>query len=213
MARPSKLSVMLSSVSVILIVLALISAGVPIVPMVWYRLSPGTVGALEKILKKPPTSFGATLQKTGEKEVYQPPIDAGLPAQNRLIIPAIGVDTEIIEQPDEQYEAALRVGVWRTPEFGTAFDRNMPMVLVAHRFGYLKWSNAYRRQNSFFNLPKLKPGDRVGVIWGQRKYTYEIYNGEEAEVVTDYTADLILYTCKYLQSPERIFRYARLVQE
>src|SRR5689334_16154854 len=76
LSRPSKLSVMLSTFSLVFIVLALIAGGVPIVPMVWYRLSPGTVGALGRILKKPPVSFGASLERSGEKQVYQPPLDA-----------------------------------------------------------------------------------------------------------------------------------------
>ncbi len=98
------------------------------------------------------------------------------------------------------------------PDFGTAQERTNPMILVAHRFGYLAWSVPYRLQNSFFNLPKLKPGDQIEVIWDQRKYVYEVFAGDEGKEISDYQADLILYTCKFLESDERIFRYARLVQ-
>ena len=55
-------------------------------------------------------------------------------------------------------------------------------------------------------------GDTVEIIWKQRKYVYEIYKEEEGEEISDYTADLILYTCESLKSPIRIFRYARLLE-
>jgi sortase (surface protein transpeptidase) len=103
--------------------------------------------------------------------------------------------------------------VWRVPDFGTAYERKLPMILAAHRFGYIAWTNQYRRQNSFFNLPELVPGDKVEVIWNQRRYVYEIYAGEEGKEITQYTADLILYTCKLLESDIRIFRYAKLIEQ
>ena len=61
------------------------------------------------------------------------------------------------------------------PDFGTPLDRTKPVILAAHRFGYLAWTNLYRRKNSFYNLPKLKEGDLVEITYKQRKYTYEIY--------------------------------------
>ncbi|KKS80793.1 MAG: hypothetical protein UV56_C0008G0001, partial [Candidatus Woesebacteria bacterium GW2011_GWC1_43_10b] len=64
----------------------------------------------------------------------------------------------------------------------------------------------------FYSLPKLKTGDTVEIIWRQRKYLYEVYKEEEGEEITDYSADLILYTCESLSSPVRIFRYARLLE-
>lgn len=210
--RPSRLSMFFSGLAVVFMVLGLVAAGVPVVPMVWYRLNPGTVQALEKVLKRPAVSYGDILVEEGIKEVWQPPQDQALPEENQVRIPALGVDTEILEEPYETYEEALRKGVWRTPNFGTAFERDLPMVLVAHRYGYLKWTNQYRRENSFFNLPELENGDLVEVIWDQRRYVYEVYGGEESEVGHDLTADLILYTCKYLESDVRIFKYARLLQ-
>jgi sortase (surface protein transpeptidase) len=148
-----------------------------------------------------------------EPEPYQPPFDAALPLENRLEIPSIGVTTKIVEEPLERYEEAFRVGVWRVPDFGDAYNREKPMILAAHRFGYLAWSNQYRRENSFFNLPKLEIGETVEVIWGQRRYLYEIYAGEEAPEITNYGADLILYTCKFLESDVRIFKYGRLIEK
>lgn len=136
-----------------------------------------------------------------------------LPDGNWLVIPKIGVLTQIHEAPTESHEEALKNGVWRVPEFADpTTGSSYPTILVAHKFGYLAWTNKFRRQNSFYNLEKLEIGDTFDVIWDHRKFTYEIYAGEEGKEITDYKADMILYTCKYLNSPARIFRYARRVE-
>ncbi|HLE49636.1 MAG TPA: sortase, partial [Patescibacteria group bacterium] len=131
----------------------------------------------------------------------------------------------------------LKTGVWRVPDFGTPEDDGpsepvergadsqigpselvergadsqigLPIILAAHRFGYVTWTNSFRTLNSFYSLPKLKVGDRVEIVWNQRKYVYEIYKEETGTAITDYTADLILYTCDLWNSPTRIFKYAR----
>jgi sortase (surface protein transpeptidase) len=199
-----------------MVVAALMAAGIPVVWMVWYRINPDTSHQLALILQKPVTSFSQMLVKeqpeAAEIVVYQPPMDETLPEENRIVIEKIGLDTVIIEETLERHEEAFKKGVWRVPDFGDAYYRERPMILAAHRFGYLTWNNSYRRQNSFFNLPKLEPGDEVEIIWGQRTYLYRIYAGEEGKEITDYTADLILYTCKFVESEDRIFRYARLVE-
>lgn len=213
--QPSTLSVIFSFFAVVLLVVGISAAGIPLVWMIWYQISPGTSSALAAVLQRPVVGFNQTLIKEGYKEAepYQPPLDPDLPVQNRLLIPSLGVDTTIEEAPTENYEDAFRKGVWRVPDFGDAFNREKPMILAAHRFGYLAWTNQYRRENSFYNLPKLKLGDQVEVIWGQRKYLYEVYGEEEAEEITNYGADLILYTCKFLESDERIFKYGRLIEK
>ena len=43
-----------------------------------------------------------------QKENYMPAFDTSLPAENKLTIPAIGVDTTISEAPMDQYESALK---------------------------------------------------------------------------------------------------------
>jgi sortase (surface protein transpeptidase) len=143
---------------------------------------------------------------------YQPRFDASLPLENRIRIPSIGVDTVIQESTLGYYEEALKKGVWRVSDFGTPYTRNRPTIMAAHRFGYLAWTNIFRRENSFFSLPKLKEGDIVEIIWRQRKYVYEVYSTEESEEISNYSADLILYTCEALSSPIRIYKYARLLE-
>lgn len=139
-----------------------------------------------------------------------PPQDPNLPEGQWVIIPKIGVRTELqaTEDPDE----ALKTGVWMVPEYGRPGDLDKPVILAAHRFGWQWWwQTDYWKYHSFYLLPDLQPGDIVETIVDQRKYTYEIYAGEEGEEISDYQADMILYTCKHLNSPRRHFRYARLV--
>jgi hypothetical protein len=109
---------------------------------------------------------------------------------------------------------ALDKGVWLVPDFGRPGDTTQPIIAAAHRFGWdWWWKTDYWKYNSFYLLTETEPGDRIEIIYDQRKWVYEIYAGEEGELITDYDADLILYTCKYLNSPIRYFRYAKLIKE
>jgi len=156
-----------------------------------------------------------TEESTAIKDVqdnWQPPVDTSLPVENMLYIPAIGVESQIHVSSYDDYEEVLKKGVWRAPDFGTPDKREKPVILAAHRYGYLRWSNLFRRRNSFYNLPKLKEGDTVEVVWRQRKYVYAIYGESEGETIEDYAADLILYTCRDLTSDIRIFKYAKLLR-
>lgn len=212
LARQSTLSVMMGMMALILFVVGLIAAGVPVVPMVWYRVKPTVTMELATILHKPVVKQEQTAVARTYDD-WQPAVDSTLQPGERITIPAIKVKTPIIETPTENFEWALSRGVWRVPDFGTPDDRRLPTILAAHRFGYLSWTNTYRREHSFFNLPKLTQGDRIEVIWNQRKYVYEVYGWDEGREISDYSADLILYTCQYLESDIRIFKYARLIKE
>ena len=212
LSRPSTISIIFLVFGVSLLSLAITLSGIPVGWMVWYRLSPQTSGDLAQILQRPIFRQGTTFASSNAKVVYQPPIDPLLSQDNWILIPAIGVKTMIQEATLTDYETALRQGVWRVPDFGDPYNRNKPTILAAHRFGYLAWSNQYRQQNSFLNLPKLKLGDKIELIWNQRRYVYQVYGEGEGEEINDYQANLILYTCKFLESPMRIFKYARLIE-
>lgn len=194
--------------SLFLAVLGIILLLVQFVPSVYYALTRSVDKLSEAI---------ASIGKPKQAPVivaddYFPRLDPSLPRENKLRIVKIGVNTEIVETTLENHEEALRRGVWRVPDFGTPEQREYPTILAAHRFGYLAWTNTYRKQNSFFNLPKLKVGDTVEIVWKQRKYLYEIYKEEKGIEISDYTANLILYTCETLDSSAKIFRYARLLR-
>jgi sortase (surface protein transpeptidase) len=177
-----------------------------------YTMAPTILAGLSnfKLSKTEIAHLSLTEASAGKR--YLPPLDPRLPLVNRLSIPSIGVDTDIQEATYDNYEAALKKGVWRVSDFGAPGDSGIPVILAAHRFGYLAWSNQYRHLNSFYNLPKLKVGDTIEIIYQQRKYTYEVYSEGKGTEIMDYTADLVLYTCEQLTGEERIFKYARLIK-
>lgn len=142
---------------------------------------------------------------------YLPEQNLNLPVGDWLTIPLIGVNTQLQKTPTA--EEALSTGVWWVPEFGLPGDLTKPMIVSGHRYGWeWWWKSDYWRYHSFYRLPELQPGDLIEIISEQRKWTYEVYAGEEGTEITDYQADLILYTCKFLNSPLRVFRYAKLVK-
>jgi sortase (surface protein transpeptidase) len=209
------ISRLLRQASMLVALLAIVLGLITAFPYALYTINPGLSNALTKILARPTVDFGDQLEATGDKALkvpYQPALDPTLPTQNSLVIDEIGINTMIGENTVENVEETLKQGVWRVPDFGTPFARKKPVILAAHRFGYLAWSNQFRRENSFYNLPKLDTGDRVEIIWNQRKYIYEIIDSSEGEQIANYQADLILYTCKFLESETRIFKYAKLIE-
>lgn len=179
----------------------------PVVPYIAYRINPAeTTNEVNKISQ---TIDGTSDNSSSSTSKYLPPLDLTLPKQPYIAIPKIGVYSPI--STDSDYTKSLRDGSWMVPDYGTPENGLVPIILAAHRFGYINWDDNTRQKVSFYNLPKTQIGDRIEIIWGQRKYTYEIYGKAEGSKITDYSSDLILYTCKYFNSPVRIFRYARLV--
>jgi sortase (surface protein transpeptidase) len=146
------------------------------------------------------------------KPAYNPPFDPALPIENSLVIPSIGVNTDIQEATLDNYEAALQKGVWRVSDFGAPNDNAEPIILAAHRYGYLSWTNSFRHKNSFYNLPKVETGDVIEIDWSQKRYLYEVYAVSKGTQILDYSADLILYTCETLTGEEKVFVYAHLMR-
>lgn len=205
-----KLSRVLLIGSFLSFITAFVMVSYPVAALIWNVTFPETSAALAQKLSKPVTT-SETQELQPQSEFVLPEKDLSLPEETIVKIPKIGVETQILEASHEEYESALKLGVWRVPDFGIPTEAGPPIILVAHRFGYLNWSQPFREKNSFFNLPELQAGDTVEIIWDQRKFVYEIYHGEDGTEITHYTADLILYTCRFLESDIRIFRYAKLV--
>jgi len=195
------------------VIISFITLVILLGPSVYYRFFPSDPIPIKssELASVLGGSYAAGSNRVVER-IEQPPYDENLPDGNWLTISKIGVKTEILDSAES--EVSLNKGVWRVPDFGTPTDLSRPMILAAHRYGWKAWwenGNQYWRYHSFYLLPKLEKGDLVEVISDHRKYVYEIYGGEQGEDITDYNADLILYTCKFLDSPLRYFRYARLV--
>lgn len=210
-----------------IVAVALVVAGVVFAPDIYYLFAPVSSVAVsaQEAGSVAGGDFEAGTSSTRDEAAqqtanaaakqYLPPQDENLPQGEWLSIPRIGVKTEFLRTVnDEDPETALRVGVWFVPGYGEPGDLTQPMIMAAHRFGYeVWWQSDYWKYNSFYFLPDTQPGDKVEIIKEQRRYVYEIYAGEESDQITDYDADLILYTCKFLNSPVRHVRYARLLVE
>ncbi len=228
-AGPSQMALLFISIALFSWIAAYSISIVPVALWLYNTARPATASQLSLVLKNTKLDYSHALiyptptpsgspQPTPEPTVIVP--DKFLPKQDpalapfpHLTIPKIGIDTGIWEATTDNYEDALRRGVWRVPEFGDPTSSNTsPMILVAHRYGYLEWTNAYRRANSFFNLPQLKVGDEIDIAWDQRPFKYRVVKVEEASEIKDYSHPLIMYTCKYLVSTQRIVVYADKVE-
>lgn len=213
---PSRVAMMFAGVALSAWVGFLLLSGYPVVQYAYYTLKPATSEKLAEFLSNAQEKDAIVAGQqpsdaiVAGKPDWLPEIDVSLPGGQYLTIPKIGVDTVLWEGPTEDYESVLRRGVWRVPEMPKPTE-GTPVILAAHRFGYLEWSNEYRRKNSFFNLPKLEPGNEIEIVWDQRRFTYLVERVVEGEEIDDYSADLILYTCKFLVSPERIMVYANRI--
>lgn len=179
-----------------------------VLPEAYAKLFPESIA---EVTTQAPISTPAPV--VAEVKKYEPPFDPSLPQGTWITIPKIGVETEAQATVDPN--EALATGVWMVPDFGVPSpDQSDPIIMAAHRFGWKWWwQDDYWKKHSFYLLTDTQPGDTIEIVYNQRKWTYEIYAGEEGTEITDYDADLILYTCKFLNSPIRYFRYARLVED
>lgn len=195
-------------IGVLLLILGALLILTPLAPTIWYNLNKDAideeVSSISEVAKESESQIPQEVKPADKL----PPKDLTLTKENMLIIPKIGVNGEIHE--NEVGKAGLEFGVWRTYGWGTPED-DLVMILAAHRFGYIYWTPEFRKTNSFYNLPNLKNGDEVSVIWNQRKYKYKVYKEETRKKFSDLDADLILYTCQWFNSPIRIFRYLERV--
>jgi sortase (surface protein transpeptidase) len=199
------------AVRAVLLLLAFTSLSVSVflfIPDLYYRVfsadaPPAVVNQVDQERNEPVVE---------EKREVLPPQDMSLPDGDWVVIPRIGVRTQLRATVDP--EEALKEGVWHVPDYGHPGDNlDIPIILAAHRFGWQWWwKSDYWKYNSFYYLPDTEVGDRIEIIADHRKWVYEIYAAEEGGEITDYEADLILYTCKHLNSPVRFFRYARLIE-
>ena len=217
---PSTLAAIFAGMAFTLWAVFAILSSYPVGLYLYYTVLPKTSELLGKALQE--TSKSITSQAkanvvapTETVSTVEISRDVSLPEGHYLSIPKIGVDTIIWEGESDNYDKALKKGVWRVNDFATPDmatpNSGKPVILAAHRFGYIDWTQTYRLKNSFYKLPDLKPGDEVEIVWNQHRYKYQVTKLEEGEKITDYSSDLILYTCKYLVSPIRIFVYAKLV--
>lgn len=91
--------------------------------------------------------------------------------QNKLYIPAIGVDIAILEGSDA---SILNKGAWhRQPQNGNP-EKGGNFVISAHRFELGFTPGQTRARSPFYHIEKLKIGDKIYVDYHQKRYSYEI---------------------------------------
>lgn len=191
----------------LLLLTALILILIPVWPYIWYRIHPKETNNDERKIVKVITETQIEYKELTNRGV--PKLDTSLPEGLFVIIPKVNIDSPI--STSKNYKEGLDKGTWIVSNYGTPEKDDLPIILAAHRFGYASWSVEKRNKISYYNLPRTEDGDEVYIYWNQRKYNYRIYKSEESTYITDYSADLILYTCKFFNSPVRIFRYAERV--
>lgn len=129
---------------------------------------------------------------------------------NRLFIPQINVDAEIIEGEDIDVLRS-KEGVWHDPTTGDP-ELGGNMVLAGHRFQYLPPNT-----HTFYHLDKLKISELIKVYWQGKEYVYEISKifevlPEEVWIKSETPNELTLYTCTPLfTSEKRLVVKAKLV--
>lgn len=136
--------------------------------------------------------------KLGEKKLQNNFINT-IPLVNTLIIPKIGIDTEIIEGSNEQ---TLNQGIWRKP-YTSNPEKGGNMVLTGHRYLFTSGSH------TFYHLDKLVIDDVIKVFWDSKLYSYKV---TEVKIVTPNETwiegqnlgdRITLYTCTPLWTSEK----------
>jgi sortase A len=125
-----------------------------------------------------------------------------IPSENRLFIPSIWVDVDIVEGGTDK---VLSLGAWRRPNSSTP-DKGGNTVITGHRYQYTPPSN-----KTFYNLDKMEKGDKIYIYWSGKKYEYEVDRAfivaPEETWIEDNTEDsiLTLYTCHPLFTAKNRF--------
>ncbi|HRO65522.1 MAG TPA: sortase [Candidatus Dojkabacteria bacterium] len=144
-------------------------------------------------------------QEAGVDEEKLKPI----PKENRVVIPAINVDAEILE--GETIDILNQGQSWRRPLTSTP-EKNGNTVVVGHRyFGQGK--------NTFYHLNKLTVGEEVIVFWREKEYKYKIekvYETNPQDISVEAPTKenvLTLYTCSGLSAEKRLIVVAKPILE
>ncbi len=125
-----------------------------------------------------------------------PSLSEPIPKDNRLVIPALGLDEAIYEG---QSIYTVNKGVWIRPNASTP-DRAGNTVMVGHRFTYTN------PRGVFYYLDKLNLGDPIVVYWHAKAYKYEttamkvVPPTDESVEAPSSDSQLTLYTCTPLWS-------------
>ena len=135
--------------------------------------------------------------------------DAPAPAENRLVMPQIGLNEPIYESSN--IGVINKGGTWRRPN-GTTPDKDGNTIIIGHRyFG--------KNTSTFYNLDKVQLNQKIAVYWQGKEILYEI---KEIKVVDPTQVEieaptkdkqLTIYTCHPIwTAKQRLVIIAKPVQ-
>lgn len=119
---------------------------------------------------------------------------------NQLLVPAMLLDTPILEGPVKDTYKILDQGIWRWP-LGSTPDKGSNTILIGHRFTYTN------PRGIFYYMDKIQMGDEIGLIWDNTHYVYKVTSINEVDpsdvaiLAPTPTAQLTMYTCTPLWNP------------
>lgn len=122
----------------------------------------------------------------------------------QLIIPKISLNLPISNEGMN----ALKTGAWhRFAERGDP-ETGGNMILAAHRYVFSYAPTRVAKESFFYNLPQLKPADKVYVDWHGQRHSYKIT--QILQVKPDQTSieessdtpKLTIYTCNLAGSAD-----------
>lgn len=175
---------------VVIVVVNLYVIGVPFLPQLLFIISSqgGKQQQLESLIAPTPS---APTDSESSANASKP---------DRLIIPSMLLDQTVVE--GSNMYRSLDQGVWRWPS-GSTPDKGSNTILIGHRFTYTQ------PKGVFYFLNKVAVGDKMGVIWDGKTYTYEVKQisvvppTESSILIATNTPTLTLYTCTPLWSPKQ----------
>ena len=186
----------LKAIAISLIVIGVATIAYPFFPLLKYQINP-------------PEDFYPYASKLSSDQlpnIEDKPSDVelneqGIPKTNRLVIPKIGVDIEILTSNNEAW--ALNLGAWHMDNTGNP-ESGSNMVISAHRFRYRPPS-----EKTFYLLDKIVIGDSFIVYWHEQEYDYVV---TETKIVESNDTSILnqtnqyqvtLFTCTPLFSTEK----------
>lgn len=142
-------------------------------------------------------------------KLNKPVAPEDIPADNRIRIPKLLLDEQIIQSPS--IGSISKGGTWLRP-YTVRPGEAGNSVIVGHRF-------IYQGPATFYNLDKVEVGDKIAIFWDKKRYVYDVYDIFETqpsnqEVEAPMNGKILtLYTCTPLWSAHnRLIVRARLVE-
>lgn len=195
----------------LVLILSILGLLWPFLPEIGYRIFPNRPNLAQYNISPDTTAkLSSDATANPNQPAAKPNNDPNL---RKLIIPSIGVDTNILTGPTLDV-LNTNEGVWLDdPNYNLPELSNI--VLAGHRFQYLPPNTS-----TFYHLDKLQAGDKILLLWQNQEMVFEVQTSQTvpptAVEVRNPTNDgsqvLTLYTCTPLGSnTNRLVVQAKLI--